>query len=118
MRGIVMLIDESEEVRERARLALDEGGFEVVEAANGRDAAELLRCTDVGLIVCGVDVPRLGAENLVGRGRRAPPLILTSEEGGHALVVAAKACGASGWMAKPLEPTVLVAAARRMFRAA
>lgn len=115
-----MLIDDECEGRERARFALDEAGFTVIEAASEIEAFEHLRDVHVDLVVCDVNVPGLSGVELADTLGRVeygtPPFILVSHAGQTNLVQAAKACGAKGWMEKPLRPELLVAAARRMTR--
>lgn len=119
MTANVMLIDDSATVRMIARRALSAAGFGIIEATDGVDAFEkLATASDVKLIVCDVNMPRMSGlefvENLSRREGERPPVIMLTTEGHPDLVQSAKACGAKGWMVKPFKPEVLVAAAKKI----
>jgi len=115
----VMLIDDSSTVRLQAARVLGDAGFGIIEACDGAEAlAKLDGAGDIALILCDVNMPRMGGiefvENLSRREGPQPPVIMLTTEGHPDLVQAAKACGARGWMVKPFKPELLVAAARKI----
>ncbi|HSO38586.1 MAG TPA: response regulator [Labilithrix sp.] len=114
----VLLIDDSSSIRLQARRALEIAGFEVVEACDGLDAFEKLPAQKISLIVCDVNMPRMGGiefiEKLAKAGGALPPILVLTTDGDPALVRRAKACGARGWMIKPFKVELLVAAARKI----
>jgi two-component system chemotaxis response regulator CheY len=115
----VLLIDDSATVRTQAGRALTTAGFNVIEAVDGLDAIEKLAATnDVALIVCDVNMPRMGGIEFLEALSRSPgvrpPVIMLTTEGHPEIIRHAKACGAKGWMVKPFKPELLVAAARKL----
>lgn len=118
MSDVVMVIDDSATVRTQAGRALTGAGFRVIEAFDGLDALEKLRVTPgIALIVCDVNMPRMDGlqfiESLAAEAQHPPVLMLTTE--GHPrLIQRAKASGAKGWMIKPFQPELLVAAAKKL----
>jgi PAS domain S-box-containing protein len=79
----VLLVEDDESVREVARRALDEGGYRVLEAANGADALALLSGTDgrIGLVLTDVVMPGMSGRELAGRiaeMRPGTPVLFTS----------------------------------------
>lgn len=119
MAAYVMLVDDSAMVRLQASRALLAAGFGVIEATDGLDALEkIATADDVALIICDVNMPRMGGLELVEAlshiGAAPPPVIMLTTEGHPDLVRTAKACGARGWMVKPFKPELLVAAARKV----
>jgi PAS domain S-box-containing protein len=67
-RGETLLVVEDEDaVRTLARRTLEEAGYRVLVAANGRSALELLADTDVDLVLCDVILPEMSGHEL---GRR------------------------------------------------
>lgn len=120
MNQTVMLIDDSAVVRRQAGRALIDAGFNVIEAVDGLDAVEKLAATtEVALIVCDVNMPRMDGLQFVERLATLethPPVIMLTAEGHPQSIMRAKDHGVRGWLVKPLKPEVLVAAARRLTR--
>ena len=90
-------------------------GFAIVEAADGvegrRDRRQL---PDAALVICDVNMPnKNGLELLEGLRRRrdahAAGVMLTTE-GQPQLIERARKAGAKGWLVKPFQPDLLVAA--------
>ena len=118
----VMLIDDSATVRLQACRALEGAGFSIIEAADGVEAlSKLDSATNVGLIVCDVNMPKMNGidfvEALARRKGPRPPVIMLTTEGHPELIQRAKAAGAKGWMVKPFRPELLVAAAKKIVSA-
>lgn len=122
MTQTVMLIDDSRVVRMHLARALHEAGYAVVEAEDGLDAIQKLETEPrISLIVCDVNMPRMdGLEFVKWLSGQAtpPPVVMLTTEGHPHQIQRAKEHGARGWMVKPMKPEVLVAAARRLIRAA
>ncbi|MEZ5100409.1 MAG: PAS domain-containing protein [Thermoleophilia bacterium] len=84
--GTVLIVDDEPEVREVARLVLEPVGLATLQAANGREALELLRRRpgEIDLVLLDMTMPELdGAETLGALRQLAPglPVIVSS---GHA----------------------------------
>jgi len=97
-RGLVGLLDEME-------------GFQVVgEAANGRDALEIIEAEKPDIVLLDVNMPELsGIATLAGmrkRGFDSPVLMLTISQYEEDLIGAIRA-GASGYLLKNAEPEML-----------
>lgn len=115
----IMLIDDSPTLRLQLGRALSEAGFVVIEAVDGLDGLEQLEThRDLSLIVCDVNMPRMdGIQFLAAVAAReasSPPVIMLTTEGHPDLIQTARACGACGWVAKPVEPHLLIAAAMKL----
>lgn len=110
----ILVVDDSETVRRQVRQALAAGGYTIVECMDGQQGLETIRAsTDLGLVLCDVDMPRMNGLEMVTElsrlGNTVPILMLTTE-GDPALVQRARAAGCKGWIVKPFKPELLVAA--------
>jgi two-component system, cell cycle sensor histidine kinase and response regulator CckA len=63
----LLVVEDEEAVRTLARRTLEEAGYRVLVAANGRSALELLTATAVDLVLCDVVLPEMSGHEL---GRR------------------------------------------------
>ena len=72
--GVILVVEDEEPVRRLAVAGLQESGYEVVAAANGREALELLARRDrVDLVVTDVIMPQMGGRELFDELRRHYP---------------------------------------------
>lgn len=116
----ILVVDDSQTVRQQVSLALAQAGFDVVEACDGEEGATVVdEQPDIAGIVCDVNMPRLNGIDMLERIRgwqksaNIPVLMLTTE-GQPALIRKAKEVGAKGWMVKPFNATHLVAAIQKL----
>lgn len=116
----VLVVDDSQSIRQHVGATLLAAGFEVVEAVDGVDALERLTAgLDVALVLCDVNMPRLNGLELLdklqaqGLLARVPVVMLTTE-GQPAMMQRAKQAGAKGWIVKPFKPPLLVAAVQKL----
>lgn len=111
----ILIVDDSLTVRQQVGLALTEAGFEVIEAVDGQEGAEIIDSTpDISAVICDVNMPRLNGIEMVSQvksdARHAElPIIMLTTEGQPALIRQAKAAGAKGWIVKPFKAAQLVA---------
>jgi len=122
MGATILVVDDSQMVRQQVSRALTAAGFSMIEACDGLDAHQKLESTTgIRLIVCDVNMPRMNGieflEKLSASGSSIPVVMLTTE-GQPELIQRAKALGAKGWIVKPFKPEMLVAAARKLTSAA
>jgi two-component system chemotaxis response regulator CheY len=116
----VIVIDDSVTVRQQVGAALRQAGFDVIEAADGDEGAELIsRTADAAMVICDVNMPRMNGLELLefikkdGKNAALPVLMLTTE-GQPQLIERAKKGGAKGWVVKPFKPELLVAAVKKL----
>lgn len=123
MARTVMVIDDSATIRAQVGRALHGAGFDVLQAVDGIDGLEKLGTrTDVVLIICDVNMPRMDGLDFVDALARRPagmPAVIMLTTGGRPeLVRRAMASGAKAWIIKPFKPEAIVAAARQLVAAA
>jgi len=114
----VLVVDDSQMVRQQVGRALTGAGFSIIEAVDGADALEKLQTSpDTSLIVCDVNMPRMnGIEFLEQKNRLGSgvPVMMLTTEGQPELIKKAKELGAKGWVMKPFKPELLIAAAKKL----
>jgi two-component system chemotaxis response regulator CheY len=114
----ILIVDDSATMRELVRGALENGGFVVAEAVDGKDALEKITA-DFDGVVCDVRMPRMDGVQFVQEVRKRPecaaiPILMLTTEGSPELIQRAKAAGAKGWIVKPFKPQQLVAAMQKL----
>jgi two-component system, chemotaxis family, chemotaxis protein CheY len=116
----ILIVDDSQTVRQQVSLALVQAGFDVLEAPDGEAGVKaVVANADIAAIVCDVNMPRLNGIDMLTQLKGLPragqlPVLMLTTEGQPALIRKAKEAGAKGWMVKPFNATQLVAAVQKL----
>ncbi|RVV99244.1 response regulator [Mesobaculum littorinae] len=115
----VLAVDDSRTMREMLTLALNDAGFEVRLAEDGRDGLEKLQAGAPDVVITDINMPKMDGFQFIEAVRGSgdwpglPILVLTTESAAT-LKDRARRAGASGWIVKPFEETRLITAIRRV----
>ena len=115
----ILTVDDSRTIRDMLKLALQQEGFDVVQAVDGQHGLEVLQDNDPQVIITDINMPRLDGFGFIegvrsdDRYRGVPILVLTTENDPDKKK-RAKQAGATGWIVKPFNPTKLVDAVRKV----
>jgi two-component system chemotaxis response regulator CheY len=115
----IMVIDDSAALRESVLDTLVDAGYEVMGAADGKEALGMLDGRKVDLMICDVHMPRMDGLTFVREAKRLPeyrfvPIIMLTTESSEKKREAGHMAGAKAWVVKPFRPEqILHAAARR-----
>ncbi len=79
MKKIILIIDDAKEIREMFRMALEEEGYEVLDAIHGKDAFEILSKLDSsllpGLILLDLMMPVMDGHQFLDQLHKEPSLL-------------------------------------------
>jgi len=118
--GKVFVVDDEEHVRKTVSLALKQGGYEVLEAADGEEAIALIQSYPTGFsvhaIICDIELPKVSGHDLIAfipaKLPSVPVIVLT----GHPDVQGAAFLfkqGVVDYLIKPAQAQTLLDAVRR-----
>ncbi len=116
----VLLVDDSETIRNQVASALQRAGFAVLEARDGLDGLECIEQNkELSLVILDVNMPRLnGLEMLerlkAGNNNAGLPVLLLTTEVQQSMIERAKKAGARGWMVKPVKMDQLISAVTKL----
>ena len=114
----ILIVDDSQMIRKQVARTLGAAGYVVTEAADGIAAlAHLASTPDVALVICDLNMPVMsGIELLTSLSAldRQPHVLMLTTEGQPALMRQARELGAKGWITKPFDASMLVAAADKL----
>lgn len=115
----IMTVDDSASVRMMVNFTLSELGFEIVEAANGKDALRKMEAQPVHMLITDVNMPELDGISLVRKIRENPsyrfiPIIILTTESQEEKKKEGRQAGATGWIVKPFKPEQLIAVVRKV----
>jgi two-component system response regulator MtrA len=116
----VLLIEDDPSIREVTAIGLEQAGFKVSTAVDGRDGLARFRDGSFGLVVLDVMLPELDGFEVCRAIRRESrvPIVMLSARGDTVDVVVGLELGADDYVTKPFELAELVARARAALRRA
>lgn len=119
MSKIIMTADDSASVRQMVAFTLKQHGYEVIEAADGRDALTRLGSQKVDMLITDLNMPNLDGIGLVkgvraGSLNRMIPIVMLTTESQDSRKAEGKAAGATGWIIKPFKPEQLLAVVKKV----
>jgi len=117
----ILIVDDSESIREVVSFTLENEGYNVLVGDDGTDAMKYLDGRQIDLVITDLHMPQMNGIELIKNIRamdsykRIPILFLTTESQA-AKKMEAKEAGATGWIVKPFVPAKLIAALKKVLR--
>lgn len=114
MAKCVLVVDDSETVRQVLQLTLSNAGFDVIEAEDGDDALKKLSgAAAVDMLITDLNMPNMDGLELIRKIRedskhRFTPIVMLTTEASEEKKRAGREAGASGWIVKPFKPEQLL----------
>jgi two-component system, response regulator, stage 0 sporulation protein F len=105
----ILVVDDDADFRDGLRLALEMKGYQVEEAANGKEALDRIEQKPPLLVLLDLQMPVMNGRELLQKLRGAPdtkeiPVVIIS---GFGFEWEAELMGAQGYIGKPFEPEEL-----------
>lgn len=115
----ILSVDDSASIRQLVSFTLTREGYEVVEAADGRDALDKVKSYPVDMVITDLNMPNMDGIELIKALRGDPafkftPIVMLTTESVMTKKDAGKQAGATGWIVKPFKPEQLVAVVKRL----
>jgi two-component system, chemotaxis family, chemotaxis protein CheY len=115
----IMTVDDSASVRQMVSFTLKDAGYEVVEAADGRDALAKVNGGSVHMVITDLNMPNLDGIGLIKELRAKPgfkfiPIVMLTTESQDSKKQEGKSAGATGWIVKPFKSDQLLAVVKKV----
>ena len=116
----ILIVDDEETVRKLLKRTLEEGGYDVVTAANGAEALEKLSQFNVSLVLLDIKMPGLDGFQVLDRIRQLSdiPVIMLSAIKEVPTIRDSLALGADDYIRKPFRTRELLARIQAKLRRA
>ncbi|AJQ97109.1 response regulator [Gynuella sunshinyii] len=119
MSKTIMIVDDSASLRQVVSIALKGGGYDVIEACDGKDALSKLNGERVHLIISDVNMPNMDGITFLKEVKKMPrykftPVIMLTTESQAAKKAEGQAAGAKAWVVKPFQPQTMLAAVAKL----
>jgi two-component system, chemotaxis family, chemotaxis protein CheY len=115
----ILVIDDSASLRQVVAIALKAAGYEVTEAADGKDALGKLDGRKVHLMICDVNMPVMDGISFVKEARklsayRFVPIVMLTTESSEKRKLDGQIAGARAWVVKPFRPEQMLQAVAKL----
>jgi two-component system chemotaxis response regulator CheY len=117
----ILVVDDSNSIRDMVSFTLQSAGYETVEAADGQLALDVAPDHKIDLVITDVNMPVMDGITLCQELRLLPafkftPILMLTTESSTEMKMRGKAAGATGWLVKPFNPEKLIATIKRVIR--
>jgi len=116
----ILIVDDSPTVRQQVSIALQQVGFDVLEAGDGGEGiAKITADQGICMVILDVNMPRMNGLEMLEKIKQdgqntALQVIMLTSEGQRTLIERARKAGAKGWIVKPFKADLLVAAVQKL----
>ncbi|MGC9402769.1 response regulator [Vibrio genomosp. F10 str. 9ZC157] len=119
MKKKILIVDDSESLRQVVSIALEGAGFDVLEAKDGVDGLNKLDGVRVHLIISDVNMPNMNGIDFVKQVKtldkyKFTPIIMLTTENQEYLKEESRKAGAKAWMVKPFKPDQMLQAVSKL----
>ena len=119
MAKTILIVDDSASLRQVVAIALKGGGYDVLEACDGKDALGKLTGQKIHLIISDVNMPNMNGIEFVKAVKQLAtykftPIIMLTTESQEDKKQEGQAAGAKAWVVKPFKPEQMLAAVAKL----
>ena len=119
MSKTILIVDDSSSMRQDVSMALKGGGYDVIEACDGKDALTKLGGQKIHLVISDVNMPNMDGITFVRELKKNAaykfvPVIMLTTEGNEEKKKAGQEAGAKAWVVKPFQPAQMLAAVSKL----
>lgn len=120
MAKTILVVDDSESIREIVTFTLENEGYKVLVGQDGQDAIKHLN-NPIDLILTDLHMPVMNGLDFIRHVRstadhKTTPILFLTTESQTAKKMEAKEAGATGWIIKPFVPAKLIEAINKVMR--
>lgn len=117
----VLVVDDSNSIRDMVSFTLKSAGYQTVEACDGKQGLQTAQTSAFDLVISDVNMPNMDGISLCQELRKLPnfkftPILMLTTESSPEMKQRGKAAGATGWLVKPFNPDKLLATIKRVVR--
>ena len=117
----ILVVDDSNSIRDMVSFTLKSAGFETAEAKDGLEGLTKAKSSSFDLVISDVNMPNMDGITLCQELRKLPsfkftPILMLTTESSTEMKMRGKSAGATGWLVKPFNPEKLLATIKRVVR--
>ncbi len=115
----VMIVDDALSIRGLIRMTLENAGYAVIEAHNGKDALNRLAGAAPDLIIVDIYMPEMDGMALIRTLKsdarlKFIPIVVLSKEADPQMKEQGRQAGVRAWIVKPFKPDTILSVTRKI----
>lgn len=119
MTKTILAVDDSASMRQMVKLTLSSASYQVVEAADGRDALAKAKSGSFNMVLTDLNMPNMDGLALIRELRMLPayrgiPIVFLTTESDAGKKAEAKTAGATAWIVKPFQQDQLLGVVKKI----
>ncbi|MDC7125663.1 MAG: response regulator [Spirochaetales bacterium] len=119
MAQTIMVVDDSNAIRQSVTFILRENGYETMDAFDGQNGLDKLKDHKVDLIITDVNMPNMDGIAMIRELRQTDihkftPILVLTTESQSSIMQEGKGAGATGWIVKPFTNEKLIATIKKV----
>jgi two-component system chemotaxis response regulator CheY len=117
----VLVVDDSNSMRQLVSYTIKNAGYDVCEAVNGKDGLAKATGQKVDMVVTDLNMPEMDGIEMIKQLRgnasyRFTPILMLTTESQEEKKQEGKKAGASAWIVKPFVPEALMEVVNKLAR--
>src|SRR3972149_1867517 len=121
MEKTILVVDDSESIREVVKFTLENNGYQGLLGEDGTDALDFFDGRGIDLIITDLHMPKMNGIDFIKEVRKRNdytgiPILFLTTESQLSKKMEAKDAGATGWIVKPFVPQKLLSALGKVMR--
>ncbi len=118
----ILIVDDSVSILELLKLILEQEGYKVISASDGKDALKhFTEKADIDLLLTDLHMPNMNGLELIKEVRKKAefkymPILFLTTETKTEIKKEAKEAGATGWITKPFDKERLLRTIKKVLR--
>lgn len=121
MSKLILTADDSASIRNMVKFTLKTAGYDCLEAADGKQALELVKKNKIDMIITDLNMPNMNGIELIKETRKTPgyrfiPIVMLTTESEQSKKMEGKKAGATGWIVKPFNQQQLLAVVKKVLK--
>ncbi|QTA88064.1 response regulator [Desulfonema magnum] len=115
----IMIVDDAVSIRGLAAMTLENAGYQVIQARDGKDALEKISGQKTDLIIVDIYMPNMGGIELVKTLKansqyKFIPVVILTKESDSDMKRQGQMAGAKAWVVKPFKPKTILNVVRKI----
>jgi two-component system, chemotaxis family, chemotaxis protein CheY len=115
----IMVVDDSPSFRQVLKITLNEAGYDVIEACDGKDALAKLNGVAVNLLICDLAMPNMDGMDFLRALKQLPdyrftPVLVLTTNTSAEKKKECREMGVKAWVNKPFQPEQILAAVAKL----
>ena len=117
----ILIVDDSASMRQLVSFSLQDAGYDVIAAVDGKDALSKINGSKIDMVVTDLNMPNVDGIELIKQLRGNPsfkftPIVMLTTESQETKKQEGKSAGASGWIVKPFQPEKLLEVVKKFVK--